>query len=308
MRLTILRSLVFFLLCIPLLGFAGPAAPPGFSGIWTFKIDGRNLFVVTLNTAGATPTGSFERPKGMEGTNTIFKITDPSARVDSLIRSELQGDNLLLTFKDSANEESVFVMRLVGDSAEFGIAGAPPGVGLGPWRLEKSVVKEHVSEDWQQNRSYVQGDQEKSNAELSELFTLDQQERMQQPIDMTKLAAADTARRARTLELLLQGRLTTGADFKNAAFIMQHGDKPDDYLLAHSLAVAAVAKGESTAVWIASATLDRFLQSKGLAQIYGTQMSGGQPGADVIREPFDSRLVPNSLRIQLGVPPLNIDK
>ena len=133
-------------------------------------------------------------------------------------------------------------------------------------------------------------------------------ERMQQPIDMAKLATADAARRARTLELISQGRLTTGMDFKNAAFIMQHGNKPDDYLLAHSLAVAAMAKGETTAVWIASATLDRFVQSKGLAQIYGTQMSGGQPGAGVVREPFDSKLIPDSLRVQLGVPPLNVNK
>jgi hypothetical protein len=71
--------------------------------------------------------------------------------------------------------------------------------------------------------------------------------------------------------LLASGGVTTAQDFHDAAFIFQHGDKPDDYLLAHILAIQAIAKGDSTSVWISAATLDRYLQFIGQKQVFGTQ-------------------------------------
>ncbi len=43
--------------------------------------------------------------------------------------------------------------------------------------------------------------------------------------------------------------------------------RPDDYLLAHTLAMIAVAKGDEGSLWIGTATLDRYLQSVGKPQI-----------------------------------------
>jgi hypothetical protein len=71
--------------------------------------------------------------------------------------------------------------------------------------------------------------------------------------------------------LLKQDALQSGADFHDAAFIFQHGDSPDDYLLAHMLAMAAVTKGDGRGRWIAVAMLDRYLQSIGQPQVFGTQ-------------------------------------
>jgi hypothetical protein len=45
--------------------------------------------------------------------------------------------------------------------------------------------------------------------------------------------------------LLESGKLETAEDFHDAAFIYQHGQKPDDYLLAHVLAMVAVQKGDA---------------------------------------------------------------
>ena len=110
-------------------------------------------------------------------------------------------------------------------------------------------------------------------------------------------------RRERTRALLDAGALQTGEDFRAAAFVFQHGSTPEDYLLAHSLAVTGVAKGSKQAAWIAAASLDRFLQSVDRKQIYGTQtrmMNVGEPTL----EPYDRNLLPAAVRAAAGVPNL----
>ncbi|KQM96843.1 hypothetical protein [Sphingomonas sp. Leaf25] len=148
------------------------------------------------------------------------------------------------------------------------------------------------------------------NPEMARLFAEDQAVRTNiTPAQMRdipfvrKMLADDAARRIRTRTLLDTGKLSTGEDYYAAAFVFQHGGKPEDYLLAHSLALAAVARGKAGASWIAAATLDRYLQVIGQKQIYGTQsrQMNGQPPT---RDPYDRALVPDSLRTALGVPVL----
>ncbi|RSB46042.1 hypothetical protein EGK63_08190 [Brevundimonas sp. 357] len=148
------------------------------------------------------------------------------------------------------------------------------------------------------------------NAEMAAIFVADQAVR--QNIDparfrdrafVEQMNADDAARRERTRALLDAGALQTGEDFRAAAFVFQHGSTPEDYLLAHSLAVTGVAKGSKQAAWIAAASLDRFLQSVDRKQIYGTQtrmMNGGEPTL----EPYDRDLLPAAVRAAAGVPNL----
>jgi hypothetical protein len=70
-------------------------------------------------------------------------------------------------------------------------------------------------------------------------------------IDWDVLAPQDEVRRLRTRALIDAGRLLTADDFYRAAFVFQHGAAPADYLLAHVLATAAVARGHRDAPWIA---------------------------------------------------------
>ncbi|MEH3040550.1 MAG: hypothetical protein PGN21_10865 [Sphingomonas paucimobilis] len=146
------------------------------------------------------------------------------------------------------------------------------------------------------------------NPEMAKMFAEDQAIRDHPKPkwfkDMTfvrKMWADDAARRERTRTLLDQGKLTTAEDYYAAAFVFQHGDKPDDYLLAHTLALAAAARGRKDASWIAAATLDRYLQAIGQKQIYGTQWRAAE-NRELIREPYDRALVPDALRTALGVP------
>ena len=148
------------------------------------------------------------------------------------------------------------------------------------------------------------------NVEMAAIFAADQAVR--QNIDPAKfrdrafveqMNADDAARREQTRALLDADALQTGEDFRAAAFVFQHGATPEDYLLAHSLAVTGVAKGSRQAAWIAAASLDRFLQSIDRKQIYGTQtrmMNGGEPTL----EPYDRNLLPDAVRAAAGVPGL----
>lgn len=150
------------------------------------------------------------------------------------------------------------------------------------------------------------------NPEMAKMFAEDQAIRENvKPEwfkDMTfvrKMRADDTARRERTRALLDQGKLATAEDYCAAAFVFQHGEKPEDYLLAHTLAVAATAWGKKDASGIAAATLDRYLQAIGQKQVYGTQWRAPE-NRELTREPYDRVLIPDALRTALGVPVLAV--
>lgn len=145
------------------------------------------------------------------------------------------------------------------------------------------------------------------NARLTALFDADQHDRTPpagQAIDWSKVGPADEARRAELRKMLDAGAVRTGTDYWHASFVYQHGDRPQDYLLAHTLAMTAMAKGRADAGWIAAATLDRYLQETGKPQIYGTQFSlmSGHP---TTQEPYDRALIGDAQRRAVGVPVLS---
>lgn len=142
-----------------------------------------------------------------------------------------------------------------------------------------------------------------SNPEMTAMFEADQAGRMTQPIDWDVLSVEDAERRERTQALIDAGQLLTGQDFFHAAFIFQHGGTAENYLYAHILAMAAMAKGHDRASWIAAATLDRYLKTIGQAQIFGTQFSM-RPGEEATQEPFDRAFVSDAVRSLFRVPPL----
>ena len=144
------------------------------------------------------------------------------------------------------------------------------------------------------------------NARLARLFTDDQAARnVEAPIDWTLTAAEDTTRRQEVRRMLDADEVRSAADFYHAAFIFQHGDQPDDYLLAHALAVTAIELGHERASWIAAATLDRYLQSIGREQIYGTQFQfSADPAEPPSQGDFNTGLVTDAMRAAARVPPL----
>jgi hypothetical protein len=143
---------------------------------------------------------------------------------------------------------------------------------------------------------------EKPNAEMVAILAADQADRTGPgAVDWKVVSPRDAARRQRVRVLLDAGQLRSADDYYGAAFVFPHGDKPEDHLLAHVFAMASMALGRSNAAWIATATLDRYLQNTGKPQIFGTQYSG-LPGGPMTQGMYDTALIPDSLRTLLGVP------
>jgi hypothetical protein len=140
------------------------------------------------------------------------------------------------------------------------------------------------------------------------------------PITGKEYNVREEARRRRIRAMLTKGEVRTGEDFRDASFIFQHSENPDDYLLAHILAVESVIKGDDTSKWIAAATLDRYLQSINKPQVFGTQYPLDPNAAAQLRaepanshagrfkgrtqSPFNDQLMPDALRHDFCVPDL----
>jgi hypothetical protein len=121
------------------------------------------------------------------------------------------------------------------------------------------------------------------NAEIQRLVDEDQEDRAGQVIDWKAVGARDSQRLARTRAVLAADSLRSAQDLFNAALILQHGSRPEDYLLAHDLCVAGLARvgGRQELIpslaWLAAASEDRWLWSIGRKQRFGTQMRPNTP-------------------------------
>jgi hypothetical protein len=278
------------------------------AGRWALRSGDRTLMILELAPvagAGAQWEGSIRRPKGFQlspGAVPVLMISEPQL-ISQKVRAQRGETGVILRSTDATGEVTQWRFTVAGERARMELADLPPGVGPAPLRLARTGGQEQVSTDLEAGSRFVLGADLPSNAELKSIFEADQADRQSGPnIDWAVVRPRDEARRARTAALLDAGALQSGDDFWHAAFIFQHGSNPDDYLLAHSLAVIAAARGRPDATWIAAATLDRYLQNIGRKQIYGTQYSTPRGGATT-QEPYDRTLVSDALRAALGVPP-----
>jgi hypothetical protein len=126
----------------------------------------------------------------------------------------------------------------------------------------------------------------KTTKKPARLLSEDQSDRLSKdgkPLDWKLIKKVivprDRARRQRILELYYAGELKTGWDFVHAGMVLQHGEKPEDYLLSHELCVTAVFMrgGNEEGGWVslpkqlAALSEDRFLLKVGRPQRFGTQ-------------------------------------
>jgi hypothetical protein len=281
------------------------SGPQDFAGTWAMKIAGKNLFVLKIEIQGDTIRGTYQRPAKCDVVNLLFADIE-GVRTDSLVGGRFRDGVLRFVIQNAndPNDKDPYVMTLHGDQAELAIEGLPSGVIVTPRAFVRAPDSAKVATDWQPNRGYSASDSDTPNAEMTAIFEADQKDRTSDHVDWSAVAKADAVRREQTRRLLEADVLHTGEDYQHAAFVFQHGDSPADYLLAHTLAMVAVTKGKTTAIWIAAATLDRYLQNIGQKQIFGTQfLTHQENGAEVwTQDPYDRMLISDALRAQLGVP------
>jgi hypothetical protein len=279
------------------------ATPPA-EGRWTLRAGGRPILLLELRKDSASKggwTGSLTRPKHFEASSNfmIFSKVEGPAGTEVVVDASAQSDSLKLTIKDSDSELTHLLWTPSDSGGSLRYIDFLFAVDLTP-----AANDELVSEAWDKSRTYSAMPDWPTNAEMARIFEADQAVRQDwPPADPGAVIKEDQARRARTNALLDAGQLRSGTDFYHAALIFQHGDEPQDFLLAHTLAVVATARGRSDATWIAAATLDRYLQAIGQKQVYGTQftMPNGKPST---QEPYDRKLISDALREALSVPPI----
>jgi len=275
------------------------------AGRWALMAGERPIAILELERDARTGgwTGAWTRPEHLSITQShaVVNISGPVVR-RRIVSAVAREGGLDFTIEGRpGGPAGRHTFRLIGpDHAEFGWIDP---LAIPPVPLVRALPGAKVAEDWDEDRTYAITTPQPTNAEMTALFAADQAARRGEAVDWAAVGRDDVVRRERTRALLATGALRSGTDFFHAAFIFQHGDKPDDYLLAHTLAVVATARGRSDATWIAAATLDRYLMSIKRPQIFGTQFQTA-PGEATSQEPYDRALVSDALRQALGVPPL----
>jgi hypothetical protein len=267
------------------------------------SLDGRPFMVLTLEPAGDAFSGTLARPRTMTTDGLAFSGIGGDIIAERVAGTTFDGTLLRLVAQDPTDpaDTTEFEFRLTtADAAGLKPAGAP----FEPWPFKRHGGTEtpRVAPGWDAARSYpLVGPDVAPNPEMAAIYQADQAVR--QSLDVfeaqaERIAAEDAARRDRVRVLLDSGALGAAEDFRLAALVFQHGSEPREYLLAHTLALVALAKGDRSAAWIAAASLDRHLHAIGQPQIFGTKFS---PGA-LSQEPYDRTLVSDALRRELGVP------
>jgi len=280
-----------------------------FTGTWVMNLGQRTFVVLALKSKGDRFTGALTRPEHFETSDGLrYSQISPEKTSEVIVSASIENAQLHFVTENPRDKEdkTEYDMTLTGtDQASLKLTGVP--IEAWPFTRTRAANPPAVSADWDPERSYSHEERVVANAEMKRIFA-DDQEARQIPGDIstqkwTVIGQHDAERRNQTRRLLADGQLQTGGDFAKAAMIFQHGSTPDDYLLAHTLAMIAVAKGAGSALWIGSATLDRYLQSIEKPQVYGTQFKPG-PDAVATQQPYNPDLISDALRRELGVPAL----
>jgi len=144
----------------------------------------------------------------------------------------------------------------------------------------------------------------RDSEELKRLRDEDQGDRVPKVIDWSVVTPRDRARLRRVKELFAADGLHTANDYRRSALILQHGEAPEDFLLAHEFCVVAMIKGKNDmeSASLAALAEDRFLMNIGRPQRFGTQFRS--EGAGPLRLYAVGDGVTDELRRLMGVPPL----
>jgi hypothetical protein len=144
----------------------------------------------------------------------------------------------------------------------------------------------------------------KDNQELKGLCDQDQSDRTPpkgKSIDLALLDPRDKARLKRVKELYTQSLLQTANDYDCAATVLQHGQVPEEFLLAHEFWVVAISKGKNDqdTLSLAAASEDRYLMNIGRPQRFGTQLRSVDNGP-IMLYPVDGGVTDELRRLMGG--------
>lgn len=236
------------------LGFG--EGPADLAGTWAYRLGPNVLLALRLEpVAGAKGTqlhGYLLHPEHFNvhspgGTVLLFSGLNNVSVRDPLVSAGMHDGELALL-----DDTPVKPGEKAGDRSEFQARVLDPShislllfASVPPLRMERVATDAPVlANNWDETRTYSEDDFAANNVEMQRIVDADQADRKDAlHIDWSVVGKADETRRQATAALLREGKLRTGRDFEGAAFVFQHGSAPDDYLLAHALAVVAISKG-----------------------------------------------------------------
>lgn len=144
------------------------------------------------------------------------------------------------------------------------------------------------------------------NEELKLIYDEDQDDRknLDKALIREELAERDRKRRESVRKMVEDDLFQDGMDYVHAAMIFQHGEVPEDYLIATDLAKRAVELGEQRGLWMIAASTDRYLtNTKAPFQRYGTQYMRDEEGGKWYLYPVDPSTTDED-RAKYNVPPM----
>lgn len=287
------------------LSVAMPAMAADPAGIWALRTGNVTLFKIAVRHDGPGWAATWIRSADFDvDADGKFKTGGPIIKRPATEAHANPDGTVEVRFDDPRPGAipDVFRIRAIdAHHAETYFSGGRMGVIL----LARATPKTRI-DAWGRSRRFTYSAPDHdwpTNAEMTALFTADQADRQVPHIDWAMVGSRDQQRRSRTQQLIDAGALHSGDDFLHAAFVFQHGAVPDDFLKAHLLAMVAIARGNRGAIWIASATLDRYLQNIHQPQVLGTQFLLKPDGTT--QEPYNRALISDALRQALNVPPLD---
>lgn len=266
------------------------------------RAGGQAIFKLEIGNGSNGATATWSRPEHFEADNDTFSNVDSHVVRRAAKKVYVEDSDIVLTFDDPRPNAKPDILRVRCEKPSH-LAVTYVGPDFDPFDFVKASDNEVKLGPWDAGTTYTRTIVLPTNVEMTRLFNDDQADRQRENIDWKIVGLADDRRRQRTQELLDSGAIQSGDDFYHAAFIFQHGNEADDYLKAHLLAMIATARGKPGALWIASATLDRYLQTIGKPQVLGTQFMVPK-GGPATQEPYDRSLISDAMRKALRVPPL----
>ncbi|WP_206238112.1 hypothetical protein [Novosphingobium terrae] len=283
------------------------AAAPDLTGSWDLDAGGATIFRLEIAAAPDGPSVTWIRPTTFDSDGDSFSgVSGPVVSLKAHDIRSVNGD-LDITVDDPHPGAGANVLRLHRvDATHIDVSYRGLGIGLEPFHFARSQPHPAALGPWDSKHTYALTFVRKTNPEMTAIFKADQDDRtlyLAGKMEGDAVWLADQKRYKRTQELLDAGQLSSAEDYNGAAFVFQHGSKPEDFLKAHLLAMVAVARGMPSAIWIAGATLDRYLQSINQPQVLGTQFLKVD-GPEATQDPYNRSVISDAVRQALKVPPV----
>ena len=264
------------------------------NGVWIVTADGEPIFRFDFRENNQDNLGAtVERWPDFDSGLTSVIIRGEMKKSPALIK-KCSDAQISISF-ENRTQTSTFILYTLKDNVGWmEIADLPPGFSSPKYRIIKDTKMLSFKSRLKGERlAYDLFDEtnKSNNPEISKMFATDQAERKAlENVSTENYDSAvdlinhnDVMRIIRLKDLHKNGEINTAVDYAHASLILQHGDSPLDYLLAHHFAVTAIALGHQAARWLSAATLDRYLLSISQPQLYGTQITlGGDNSQGVV--------------------------